>query len=108
MPLVFRAMTVLSLFVAIHFVTTLAVLAGEDLQSHREIPFIDVMFEAMSALGNVGVSTGITAELADASKLILTIAMFVGRLGPITAVFALQRKQRPRRFRLPEAQVRIG
>jgi hypothetical protein len=34
--------------------------------------------------------------------------MFVGRLGPLTAVYALQRHQRPERFRFPEEAVRIG
>ena len=107
-PLVFRAMAVVVLFVIFHFVTTLALIASEDLSNDRQLPFIGVMFEAMSAIGTVGVSTGITADLADPSKLVLSFAMFIGRLGPITAAFALQRKQKPRRYRLPEAPVRIG
>ena len=37
-----------------------------------------------SAFGTVGLSTGITPHLTDASKLILTLTMFIGRLGPLT------------------------
>jgi trk system potassium uptake protein TrkH len=66
------------------------------------------MFEAMSAVATAGISTGITGDLASASKIVLCVAMFIGRLGPLTAVFALQRKQQPRRYRLPESPVRIG
>jgi trk system potassium uptake protein TrkH len=107
-PLVFRALSVIVLLMIAHFITTIILVATEDLFSSREIPFIDVMFEAMSAVATVGTSTGITGDLADASKLVLCLAMFIGRLGPLTAVFALQRKQQPRRYRLPESPVRIG
>jgi trk system potassium uptake protein TrkH len=66
------------------------------------------MFEAMSALATVGLSTGITPELDALSKLILCITMFVGRLGPLTAVYALQRRQQKLRYRLPQAPIRLG
>jgi hypothetical protein len=39
---------------------------------------------------------------------VLCGAMFFGRLGPLTAAYALQRRQRPVRYRLPVAPVRIG
>jgi trk system potassium uptake protein TrkH len=107
-PLVFRALAVIVLLMIVHFVTTLLLVATEDVFSNREFPFIDVMFEAMSAVATAGISTGITGDLASASKIVLCVAMFIGRLGPLTAVFALQRKQQPRRYRLPESPVRIG
>jgi trk system potassium uptake protein TrkH len=66
------------------------------------------MFEAMSALATVGLSTGITPFLTDAGKLILCAVMFFGRLGPLTAAYALQRHQRPTHLRFPSVAVRIG
>jgi trk system potassium uptake protein TrkH len=66
------------------------------------------MFETMSALATVGLSTGITPSLTDAGKLLLSAVMFFGRLGPLTAVYALQRHQRPTRLRFPSVAVRIG
>lgn len=42
------------------------------------------LFEAVSALATVGLSTGLTASLSDASKLILCLYMFAGRIGPLT------------------------
>ena len=67
-----------------------------------------VMFESMSAAVTVGLSTGITPQLSDAGKVVLCLTMFFGRLGPLTTAYALQRRQRPSRYRFPTAQVRIG
>ena len=50
----------------------------------KECSFIQILFEVTSAFGTVGLSTGITQHLTDASKLILTLTMFIGRLGPLT------------------------
>jgi trk system potassium uptake protein TrkH len=46
--------------------------------------FMQVLFEVVSGFGTVGLSTGITPHLTDASKLILCMVMFIGRLGPLT------------------------
>ncbi|MBE6071575.1 MAG: H(+)-transporting ATPase [Clostridium butyricum] len=46
--------------------------------------FIQILFEVISAFATVGLSTGITPDLSDASKMILTLTMFIGRLGPLT------------------------
>lgn len=46
--------------------------------------FISLLFEVTSAFGTVGLSTGITPDLKDLSKIIITIIMFIGRLGPMT------------------------
>lgn len=107
-PLVYRAMAVISIVMAVHFVTTLVLAATEDLFAVAEFSFISLMFEAMSALATVGLSTGITPDLSAAGKIVLCGAMFFGRLGPLTAAYALQRRQQAVRYRLPEASVRIG
>ena len=46
--------------------------------------FIQLFFEVTSAFGTVGLSTGITPDLCVASKVVLIITMFIGRLGPLT------------------------
>lgn len=46
--------------------------------------FIQLLFEAVSAFGTVGLSTGITPDLSVASKAIIILTMFIGRLGPLT------------------------
>ncbi len=53
------------------------------------LPFENLLFEAASALGTVGLSTGITAQLTPLGKLILIGLMFLGRLGPLAFGIAL-------------------
>jgi len=51
--------------------------------------FDNILFEVTSALSTVGLSTGITAQLSDASKVVISLMMFIGRLGVLTVGFAL-------------------
>lgn len=52
-----------------------------------------LVFEAASALGTVGLSMGITSELTNPGKIIVTLLMFIGRLGPLTFGMALFLKE---------------
>jgi Trk-type K+ transport system membrane component len=70
--------------------------------------FLEALFECISALGTVGLSTGITASLSDAGKLVLVGLMLVGRLGPITAAVALSRQRRGRQLEYPEEEPLVG
>lgn len=55
----------------------------------ESLPFEGLLFEAASALGTVGLSTGITSQLTPIGKLILVFLMFIGRVGPLTFGVAL-------------------
>ena len=106
--LVYRAMSIMALFLATHFMLSLALVITEDILNADEFSFLSLMFEAMSALATVGLSTGVTNELSAPGKAVVIIGMFVGRLGPITVAYALQNRQRRDHFRYPEANIRIG
>lgn len=67
-----------------------------------------ILFEAVSAFGTVGLSTGITGDLPPAGELLLIGLMFLGRLGPITLVSALALRDRGKLYRLPEGRPLIG
>lgn len=67
-----------------------------------------LLFEAISAFGTVGLSTGITADLPDPAKVILMILMFLGRLGPLTLGTALVLRQRRALYELPKERPVIG
>ena len=56
--------------------------------------FIDASFEVTSALGTVGLSTGMTPLLSDPGRIIIILCMFFGRLGPISVFAALSREER--------------
>ncbi len=67
-----------------------------------------VLFEAASAFGTTGLSTGITGDLPAAGQLVLVVLMFAGRLGPITFASALALRERGRRYDLPEERPIVG
>jgi Trk-type K+ transport system membrane component len=73
-----------------------------------EMTFVEVMFEAISAVGTVGASTGITPDLPDPARLVTIVAMFIGRLGPLTLVLALTARARPVLARPAVESMRIG
>jgi potassium uptake TrkH family protein len=97
-----QALTVALLGVGLVMSATLALL------TLTEESFEAVLFEVVSAFATVGLSTGITADVPAAGQLILTLLMFVGRLGPITLVSALALRERTRRYQLPEERPVIG
>jgi trk system potassium uptake protein TrkH len=72
------------------------------------LSFRSEMFEVVSALSTVGLSTGITAELSTGSKLILCALMFIGRVGPISLVLSVVRTASPARYRFPEEDLVVG
>jgi trk system potassium uptake protein TrkH len=100
--IVYRALAVALLAIAWVFVIGLA------LSLTSNATFVQTLFEAVSAFGTVGASTGITPELDDPALVILAIAMFVGRLGPLTLVLALTARARPIPYRPAVESVRIG
>ena len=97
-----RAITVALLAVA------LVVSATGFLLVSAETTIGDGLFEAVSAFGTVGLSTGITPTLPDIDQLILMGLMLVGRVGPVTLGAALVLRARPSRYRLPEEGPLIG
>jgi trk system potassium uptake protein len=68
----------------------------------------DTLFEALSAFGTVGLSTGITADLGAFGQWVLIILMYLGRVGPHTLGIALVMRERRRLYRLPEERPIIG
>ena len=72
-----------------------------------EVALVDAMFEVVSAFGTVGLSTGITPGLSDASKLLSIVIMYIGRLGPLT-IASLWYFSRGERISYPEGNLAIG
>lgn len=67
-----------------------------------------ILYEVISAFATVGLSTGITADLAPGHQLVLVALMFAGRLGPVTLASALVLREHRRLFRRPEGRPLIG
>jgi trk system potassium uptake protein len=99
---VYRAIAVALLSIAAVFVVGI----GLELTAGGEL--IDRAFEAVSALGTVGLSTGLTREMSEQARLLIVAAMFIGRLGPLTLVIALTARARPVTSRPAIETMRIG
>lgn len=68
----------------------------------------DVLFETVSAVSTVGLSTGVTPELETASRWLVSGLMLLGRLGPVTFGTALVLRRRANLLRYPEGRPLIG
>ena len=71
--------------------------------------FINFLFEAVSAVGTVGLSRGVTSDLSGAGQLLIVLSMLVGRLGPLMLALALsQRELHPPLYRYARERINIG
>lgn len=99
-----RATAIAFLYMCLLVLTTLLLAISMPDQA-----FIDVLFEASSACGTVGLSTGITgAGHAAMTRLVTIAAMFLGRLGPITLLLAMTTRLGRARYAYARENVLIG
>ncbi len=87
------------------FIVLTSTLIISMLEPHLRL--IDVLLEATSAFGTVGLSTGITGSLSVGSKLISILTMYVGRLGPLT-IASLWNFSNRETFSYPQGNISIG
>jgi potassium uptake TrkH family protein len=66
------------------------------------------LFEATSAFGSSGLSTGVTSEVPTSGRILLMLVMLAGRVGPVTFITALALRQKQRTYRYPEERPIIG
>ena len=103
-PQLHRALAVAVLGLALIFVIIMTLIEIEP-----EAPFLQLLFEVVSALGTVGATTGIVPSLGLAAQSIFMLAMFVGRLGPLALALALApREDEVEVYRFAQERVRIG
>ncbi|MFZ5573214.1 MAG: TrkH family potassium uptake protein [Thermodesulfobacteriota bacterium] len=90
--------------------TLLLAAVGFSHMPHVQTPGqpVGLLFEVISALCTVGLSTGITPTLAAGGKIIVILLMFVGRLGPLTIAVAIARQSPAASVRLAEEPIMIG
>ncbi|WP_459910510.1 TrkH family potassium uptake protein [Desulfotomaculum defluvii] len=96
-----KAFTVTVIALIIISLSTLTIMTIEDL------PFMSVLFEVVSAMATVGLSLGITSKLSHFGQVLITILMFVGRIGVLSLVIFLT-KQENRRVRYMKEDILIG
>ncbi len=100
--LINKAFMVITLSLLSIFFVTLILSMTEEFAIER------ILFEAVSAFGTVGLSTGITSELSTIGRYLISILMFVGRIGPLTLIVALSQREKGVEIKYPEGNIMIG
>ncbi|MTI71555.1 MAG: Trk family potassium uptake protein [Firmicutes bacterium] len=102
--LVNKSLTIMGLAMLLIILVTMILSVTE-----QGFTFVEMFFEASSAFATVGLSLGITPELSFLGKIVLSITMLSGRVGPLTLILALaQRGQNKAMMRYPEEKVIVG
>ena len=102
--------TALLFLVAAGVALTTLLLIEQSSTSHQSSQglFLETLFEVISALGTVGLSTGLTGDLSNLSRLVVIFLMLLGRLGPITTFAALSHTERIERIEYPNEEPLVG
>ena len=99
---VYRALTVLLLGMTMVFAVAFFLTISDG------FPFIQILFETVSAFATVGLSTGITGELSEMGRVIIILTMYLGRVGPLTLALILAQREEAAPYRYAEERVKIG
>jgi len=99
---IYRALTLTLTAIALVIFSTIGLLVFENCS------FRDALFEAISAFGTVGLTTGITGSLTLPSKIILILSMFIGRIGISTLSVAIAFRSSVSKISYPEDTITIG
>ncbi len=97
-----RAAVVMTVNLALALAGALAILGAQALSAE------DVLFECFSAIGTVGMSTGVTRSLSGPSLGVIAFLMFCGRIGSMSFALALLEKKAAPPVRYPEEQLTVG
>ncbi len=77
-------------------------------EQEKGFSFEAMLFEVVSAVSTVGLSTGITPQLSDAGKIVIILSMLIGRVGFLTVVIALTRKRAEADYDYAEESVLVS
>ncbi len=106
---VLKAYAIFLFFVMGNIIGTFAlVITEQDLIASGQYDFLDIVFEHVSAASTVGLSTGLTADLSVGGKIILIIAMFIGRVGTLTLAYLVGKKVISKNYKYPNGHTMVG
>ncbi len=100
---VMKAFTVITLAICVIFFSSFILLLTQPVASMKE-----ALFEVFSAFSTVGLSLGITPKLSSLGKIVIILTMYIGRIGPLTLLYAFSRQKAYGRFEYVEETVMIG
>ena len=100
---IMKAFTVITLAICVIFFSSFILLLTQPVASMKE-----ALFEVFSAFSTVGLSLGITPKLSSLGKIVIILTMYIGRIGPLTLLYAFSRQKAYGRFEYVEETVMIG
>ena len=106
-----RAVATAMIFAVLAIVALTGLLIAEQMargSAASKHMFLGVLFEVVSALGTVGLSTGLTQELTTAGRWVIIVLMLMGRLGPISVFTALSGEADDRPIEYPQESPLVG
>ena len=98
-----RAVSIFLIGLAIVFSTAIILTITDS-----SFKFINLLFESTSAFGTVGLTTGITDKLSTLGRLVITLTMYIGRVGPLTMAYAFARRNMKRDYRNAPGNLMVG
>lgn len=98
-----RAVSIFLIGLAIVFLTAIILTITDS-----SLKFINLLFESTSAFGTVGLTTGITDKLSTLGRLVITLTMYIGRVGPLTMAYAFARRNMKRDYRNAPGNLMVG
>lgn len=98
-----RAMSIAVLGITMVFLFSLILTFTEP-----DVSFLPMLFDTVSAFATTGLSSGVTENLSTTGSTLFILAMFAGRLGPLTLALALAPKEKTVLYRFAQERVRIG
>ena len=87
---------------------TLFFCGGLAISIYEDIPLLDCLYEAASAVGTVGLTLGITPKLHVFSQVVLIILMYLGRVGGLTLIYAVFSGRNRENAKLPLEKITVG
>lgn len=97
-----RASCICTINLCLALTVTTAILLMQNMDA------LDVLLETFSAIGTVGMSTGLTRDLNSISRLLVILLMYCGRIGSLSFALAFTQSMKKAKVRLPEEKITIG
>ena len=99
---------IMEAFTLLMFYLTLLLSGSLLMSTFESLPVLDCMFECASALGTVGLTTGITPSLGSFSRIMLILFMYFGRVGGLTLAYSMLVGTKADPGKYPEETIMVG
>lgn len=102
--IIYRSLAIATVGILLVIVVSMLLTITED------ATFLDLLFETTSAFGTVGLTRGVTPNLSTFGRIIITLTMYFGRVGPLTMAFAFAKNQKTSgaNYRYAEENIMVG